>query len=486
MNYKPDDIVKSCRKLECGLRLGIEGVHACQLGPFSSPIYWTAEEASKIKITKKMITEKREQLFMMLNDNHSDISCKQCHMVKTKLYKDVKFTRLGHIDLAPSTICNLRCSFCGYTMKDSFQASRYDALAILEEFSSEDVEWDSAVDFNGGEPAILPDVDDYLAYFNSRRIRVFLYSNAVKFRQSIFDGLKNGSIRWVCTSLDAGTPSSFLKIKKKDYYFQVLENLTRYAHAGSADGGNLAVKYIFCKDNCGDDDIAGFVYAMLAIRPQEVWLTFDFEPLSGLSPDLPDLGGLDYSGHVAAYVKMYNMLKKHGLTPVHFSEKHLATVCRHGKILMERVYTELSKTQSSEDTELILKDFRKKEIPKVDIAKMAFFSISPLRIKKPEEDARPWSLEGKRILLAPASQLSVSLLSDLEIKKAQIIGILDRDTVLQGKIIKGVPVYGYDAIPQLNPDYILLIASERHREEIVETIFKYIRAIENIIALDCN
>ena len=31
--FNPNDTVKSCYKLESGLRLGQEGIHACQLGP---------------------------------------------------------------------------------------------------------------------------------------------------------------------------------------------------------------------------------------------------------------------------------------------------------------------------------------------------------------------------------------------------------------------------------------------------------------------
>ena len=53
---------------------------------------------------------------------------------------------------------------------------------------------------------------------------------------------------------------------------------------------------------------------MLAIRPQEVWLTFDFDPLCKLPADCPDLGGYDYSRHLEAYAKTYLTLEKHGLS----------------------------------------------------------------------------------------------------------------------------------------------------------------------------
>ncbi len=473
MNYQPEDLVKSCRKLESGLRLGQEGIHACQLGPFCAPLYWSADEASQTKITKEIIVKKRQALFQQLNDRQSDIACKHCHMVRTKRYEDVNFTRLGHVDLAATTTCNLRCSFCGYTVHNSFSKSRYDALSILKEFTADDVEWDSAVDFNGGEPSLLHDLDEYLDYFNSRRIRVFLYTNGVKFRQSIYDGLVNGSIRWVCTSLDAGSPSSFLRLKKSDHFLLVVENLTRYASAGRKGGGKLSVKYIFCDDNCSEDDIAGFTYSMLAIRPQKIWLTFDFEPLQSLLGDSLDLGKHDYSRHIAAYTKMYLLLKKHGLEAGHFTENHLAAVCQQGKNLMDNVLSEINKFASSDIPDLILNNFREGEKEKSASILPAYFDTMPLRIKIANENPEPWSLNGKRVVIAPACHLSRNLLSDSDIRESNILGILDRDTILQGKSIDGITIHGYDAIPELDPEVILVASPEQHRADILQTLTRY-------------
>lgn len=484
MNYQPKDLVKSCRKLESGLRLGQEGIHACQLGPFCSPIYWTADEASKIQITREMIVEKRKRLFQLLNDDKSDVACKRCYMVRIKPYKDVNFQRLGHIDLAATTVCNLRCSFCAYTVHNSFSEAKYDALSILREFTTEDIEWDSAIDFNGGEPTLLQDLNEYIDYFASRRIRVFLYTNAVKFHQSVYDGLVNGTIRWVCTSLDAGTPSSFLKIKKRDGFLQILENLTRYAYAGSQGGGRLSVKYIFCEDNCSDDDIAGFTYAMLAIRPQQIWLTFDFNPLNGLPGNSCDFGGYDYSKQIAAYTRMYQLMKKHGLTPGHFTENHLASVCKQGKILMERVLKKVNSSNTSQRTlDILLRDFRQNG-KIVTPTQTAQFDTSPLQIKMPDQDAEQWSLSGKRVVIVPACTLSINLLNDENIKKSQILGFADRDPVLKGKSIEGIIVYGYDALSILNPDVILVASPERHQADILQTITEHINNTSQIVVLN--
>jgi uncharacterized Fe-S cluster-containing radical SAM superfamily protein len=476
MNFQPDDIVRSCPKLESGLRLGIEGIHACQLGPFSSPLFWTADEAAQINITREMIIEKRKELFRKLNDDQEDITCKRCHMVKDRQFKDVDFTRLGRIDLAATTICNLRCSFCGFSAGNAYYAAEYDALAILREFSPADVEWDSMVDFNGGEPTLLTDFDEYIDFFTSMRIRVLLYTNAVIFRQSVYDGLVNGAISWVCTSVDAGTPSSFLRIKKRDYFLQVLETITRYAEAGRQGGGMFAAKYIFCPDNCGDDDIAGFVYAVLAIRPQKVWLTFDFTPFGNLSDDYE---GPDYSALIAAYVKMYNLLMKNGIIATHYTEGHLALICRQGKNLLNKVLAEIDKSAFSSPA--IVTSLSGDDHSSLNLT---HFKTMPLRVTMSEGDFEPWSLEGKRIVLAPACQLSVALLSDPDIRKGRIVGFLDRNPVLQGKSIEGITINGYEAIPALDPEIIIVASPRQHQQDILLQLSRFMNKPIHIALLD--
>lgn len=479
-------LVKSCPKLESGLRLGQEGIHACQLGPFSSPIYWTAEEAARTTITREMIAEKRRWIFDLLNDDHSETPCKHCHMVVLKQPEEVRFDQLGHIDLAATTTCNLRCNFCGYTQLDSFAEAKYDALEVLRLFAPEDVVWDAAVDFNGGEPTLLKNFDDYIDYFATRRIRVFLYTNAVIHRQSVQDALANGTIRWVCASLDAGTPSSYDKIKKSKRFNDVLETIARYAHAGSIGSGQLSVKYIFTQDNCGDDDITGFVYAMLALRPQEVWLTFDFDPLCNLPGDCADFGGHDYSQHIQAYAKTYLMLEKHGVRAIHFPEKHLAVVSMQGKMLLQAAKDEIArlrKTRAGSET-LRLVDFRDGAPGAASTAQPSQLALAPLRIRQPGEPWRPVDLSGKRIALAPACVLSRKLLASGELSGADVVGFFDRDTVLHGKQIDGVTVYPYAQLAEQAPDLVIVAVPEHHRRDIAATVAKHLDRATEIVVLE--
>lgn len=465
--------------MESGLRLGQEGIHACQLGPFSSPIYFTEKEASQKKITKQDLIEKRRWIFELLNDEHSETPCKGCSMVVEKPFKDVRFDLLGHMDLAATTTCNLRCNFCGYTTYDSFDEAKYDALSILKEFAPEDVTWNSAVDFNGGEPTLLRDFDEHLEYFQSRRTRVFLFTNGLIYKQSVYDGLVDGTVRWAIVSLDAGTKNTYKKMKRSPKYNQVLENIARYSEAGSKGGGNCSVKYIFHEDNSNDEDINGFCYAMLALRPQEVWLTFDFDPLCNLPADCTDLGGHDYSPHIEAYAKAYLMLEKHGMTAVHYAEKHLAPASRHGIILLNWVKQRIEELRRPKNPSLKLNDFRRPNIydeNKPD----KYFRVTKGVVEVFHENK--WVrdfLRGKKVAIAPASPQIHEFISLLKDAGAFVTVICDKDKILQGKKINDVEVKSYEETSHIDLDvFVVATANAVIEPQIVSKIRETV--------LECN
>lgn len=483
MRFKDEDIVKSCSRIESGLRLGPDGIRACCFSVMVSPFYWTSDEAGKLNITKEMIIEKRKHLFEQLNDEHSDISCKHCLKVEKKRYADVGFEKLGFMDLAHYSTCNLRCTFCGFTQADNFEKAKYDALGILNQFSREEVEWDSCVDFNGGEPSLLKDLDKFIDYFRSHAVRTRLYSNALRFRQSIYDGMLDGTISWLIVSLDAGTPSTYKKLKKSDKFLKVVENLTRYASAGSQGKGMLAVKYIFSDGNCGEDDISGFVYLMLAIRPQKVYLGFDFFPLADKYAHQATAGVYDYSKHVDAYAKTFLLLKKHGLQAFHFSKSFLSVVVQEGRDLMQQTLQRIDELEAKNtiDEQLLhLVDFRNGDPLELDPP--SYFVTHPLRLKNDSADEKPWPLTNKKVLIAPATPLSSSLLDDPSIRDSNFLGFLDRSSALQGKNVNGHLVYPYESISELSPD-IILVASPFHQDDILNTLAKHNNGRIQIAAL---
>lgn len=485
MKYEESQIVKTCPKLESGLRFGPEGLRACQLGPFAAPVYWSDQELSVGKITKEEIIKKRKELFNQLNDDVTDVICKKCSMVEFKPYKEVRFDQLGVIDHSPRTVCNLRCDFCGFTHAENegrtdfgFFESNYDSLEIMKLFNPEDVRWDSWVDFNGGETSLIKNLEEYVDFFSKMKIRILLFTNAVKFSSSIYSGLKSGAIQWVVTSVDAGTASTYLKTKVGNQYEKVLENCSRYAHAGTMGGGNFAVKYIITENNCSDDDVLGFAYAMLAIRPQKIWLTYDFIPFTSISPDANDFGGYDFTKQIKAYVKLYSTLKKHGIEAVHYTEGHLAKISKPGKLLLSKTLEALKKheniqlmkiNESDYFESMFLKDSRNQQ-EEVDIRKFLQFDLDSLQIIDAHGLEKPITLNGKKVVIVPSSPMSASLLEKSQLEGVHILGFIDRNKTLHGKRIHDIEIFDYDMINKLSPEIVLVYPPDQHKGEILRSV----------------
>jgi len=496
MIFKPSDIVKSCPKLESGLRFGPEGIRACQLGPFAAPLYWDEQEAAALPVTKGMIIEKRKQLFVKLNDDHSDLICKKCSMMVEKKFENVDFSRLGRIDHAPRTICNLRCNFCGFTQaenagdeKNGFIESQYDSLKFLRTFDAEDVLWDSAVDFNGGETSLLKNLGEYLDFFRQMKITILCFTNGVKYSEPMSLALREGVIQWLVVSVDAGCSSTYLRTKKLDVYPKVLENLSKYASMGSGHGGSLAVKYIFTEDNCSDDDVYSFVYAMLAIQPQKIWLTFDFSPFGTIPPDSEDFLHFDFSNQMKAYAKMYLAFRKHGLEPVHYTEGHLAKISVAGKRLLRETLHEIDRLSlrlnkpDSHRAEMLITSFRAAHETGDqgnDIGEWGELNYSDLTDLASQLDSRLASC--RTVCIAPATETAERLVSLLGTKRK--VRILDKNVNLHGRVLDGAPVSGYEALLEQYAEAVVIISPGQHKRAIQRTVHEL--AGPKAILLICN
>ena len=167
-----------------------KGLRACSRGALMPQMFCSAEDVSGGIVTKDFIIEKRKQYIRMLNEDHSEMDCKRCLMVERKRYGDISFSRLGHVDLQHYSMCNLRCAYCAYTRDDMHFPPQYDALAVLQLFSSDEVEWNAHVDFAGGEPTLSENLEEYLAFFrDSPHPGAYAYQCGQ---------VPSGNLRWSC------------------------------------------------------------------------------------------------------------------------------------------------------------------------------------------------------------------------------------------------------------------------------------------------
>ena len=280
--FKSNDIVKSCPYIESGVWFNVRGMACCCLSTFTSPEIVTSEEINSGKATYDFIIQRRRELFEGVNGlREMDTgSCKECSSLKEKLYKDVNFEYLGVHELPSGfnlqffTSCNLRCTYCIYTIQDNFVKPQYDIIPIIELYRKRNkIKSNNWIDFNGGEPTLLQNFDEILNYLLDNNIgTVGVYSNCVKYSQSIYNALKDNKI-YLINSIDSGTATTYKKLHGADVYNKVVENLIRYQNSGT---NNLQIKYIVCDNNRTDDDLYGFLFLILSIRPGFVIISVDF------------------------------------------------------------------------------------------------------------------------------------------------------------------------------------------------------------------
>lgn len=275
-------LVKSCKYIETGSYFAPEGVRCCVHGSISSPVLVTADEIRNNTAIYDLVVQRRQDLFAAVNGltDGPTGSCLACDHLKEKPVKDVSFEYVGGEPLPGSmgiqhyTQCNERCGYCPYTRDNNFIGPQYDVLGYLEQFRKRGkLRGDNWIDFSGGEPAMLKNLDEMLDYFLRNKLgTVVVYSNASMYSQSIYDALKKNRII-LTTSLDTGVASTYKKLRGADVYSKVIGNLIRYRNSGTS---GLWLKYVICDINRTEDDLWSFILAMLAIKPNKVMICPEF------------------------------------------------------------------------------------------------------------------------------------------------------------------------------------------------------------------
>jgi len=280
---KPTDKVLSCKYIESGIRFLSEGVVCCCANTLQSPVIITEEEMRSGKVNYDLVVERRKELFEALNglNNHNPGSCAICNVKYETEYKNVNFENLGGhgmpsgFNIQHFTLCNFKCKYCCLAQSNDCEPPRYDnIIEFIEEFRTRNKlvrgEW---IEYNGGEPTLLKDFEKILNYLLKYDIgNIGMFSNSSIFSEAIYNGLKENKIT-LMTSLDAGTPSTFKMLRGVDAFQTVIQNLIRYKKSGT---NKLWIKYILCDENMNEDDLFGFIFAMIAIKPNKVYIAPKF------------------------------------------------------------------------------------------------------------------------------------------------------------------------------------------------------------------
>ncbi len=207
--------------------------------------------------TSDDIKKAREKLFNEIQNDKNE-QCKGCIFLKKTEKKPVFSSKITHLSIEHHSVCNLRCSYCS----DVYYAGKKSKYNVVEfiSFLSKDKSLDNCeqVVWGGGEPTLDKSFEEILEEIHKHanpNIYHRVFTNSVRYSEAIPKFLKKSLIK-ITTSIDAGTPETFKKVRGRPKFYNVFENLRTYS---KIDPTKITIKYIFTEDNYVEKEIDGFV-----------------------------------------------------------------------------------------------------------------------------------------------------------------------------------------------------------------------------------
>lgn len=232
----------SCKHLEHGIAFFSNEIQTCCISAhegggriqcltdyFGEPVDWNKFFAHRRQLRDM---HKRGEIYE---------KCKGCYYLTEQEWDDGDYfyeMLIGHW-----TQCNCNCIYC-YTDEDKYYYNTrafYNLYPVIKDMLDRNlIRNGGEITFGGGEPTILPEFEDLLKAFLEHGLNnIRIHSSGIRFSPAIYKGLQEGKITLI-VSIDSATPETYKKIKCKNTFFSVRDNITKYAESG----GMLYCKYV--------------------------------------------------------------------------------------------------------------------------------------------------------------------------------------------------------------------------------------------------
>ena len=220
----------SCDLIEHGMDFFSNSINFCCRIPPTNDGYTLRliEEYNGEKINwKKFFKIKRKYREQMKKGNIVP-ECKNCIYLKEKEWDNEDY--ISFINFNNWTICNEHCVYCWLNDANRINPKQYNVFPIIQDMVKKGYfRGGGDITIAGGEPCVAPEFDDLIKIFlenNISTIRVL--TNATKYSKIVEEGIASGKI-YIIVSVDSGTQETFVKVKRKDFYNKVWENIAKYA-----------------------------------------------------------------------------------------------------------------------------------------------------------------------------------------------------------------------------------------------------------------
>ena len=242
---RPSGPFWSCSYIESGMAFNVNTVTACcvtqhgQAWPFLADFDGGTPPIPTILRSKRRMTA--------LNQDKSYPQCANCTRLTRQewppqehLFDRLLFAHFRH--------CNIACRYCSIASRTADTRPPYRLLPALEHlFRHGLMAHRGQIHWGGGEPTVLREFEDVMAFLADYSHQHIIYTNCVIHSPRIEELLTRRSATLTC-SVDSGSREVYLAIKQRDYSDRVWANIRRYA----ATGGDIVTKMLVLPENYHD------------------------------------------------------------------------------------------------------------------------------------------------------------------------------------------------------------------------------------------
>ena len=168
--------------------------------------------------------------------------CKNCIYLEEKEWDNENY--ITYMNFNNWVTCNEHCIYCDLNDWGGPKTKQYNIYKAIEDMAEKGyLRKGGHITIAGGEPCSAPEFNDLIKLFIKYDLsNIRILTNATLYSPIVEQGIKEGRIN-IAVSVDSGTKETFLKIKRRDFYDKVWENLRKYAQV-QPQGDRVKTKYI--------------------------------------------------------------------------------------------------------------------------------------------------------------------------------------------------------------------------------------------------
>ncbi len=276
---------KYCYNLKHGLSFHQKNIRFCTTLQLGEIISFYEEQPKDLALK---ILSTRKKIIDNLKEGILPAGCENC------IYKVGKYDeqeKIKRIDLYYWYHCNCGCYYCSY--RDETKGEFSDKIkegnpviykTIKELYKLNEIDRNNLfVNFGGGELGVLKEFPKLINLFLKNNVEnIWCETSGIRFSNELAKALRNGKAG-LSIAICSGCPETYKKIKKRDKYKQVLNNLKKYVIAAGKCKNNqnnisrVISKYIILEGfNNNKEEIDKWLNDSVNIGIKQVEISMEF------------------------------------------------------------------------------------------------------------------------------------------------------------------------------------------------------------------